>query len=351
MDGRPQGVMVSELISERLILPDSAEQVYQEYLKRGWTDGLPIIPPTEEAVERMIVFSGGDAQRVIATIPPFWGVATVEKIAINAIMAGCLPEYMPVITAAVEAMADEQFNLLFSQATTHPCVPLLIVNGPIGKKLNINSGSGAFGSYFRSNGTIGRAIRLILLNIGGAIPGESDMATQGQPSQFSFCIAENEERSPWEPLHVERGFDASASTVTVVAAENPHNMNDSSDTSAKDLLTTLAGCMTSIGSNNFLGQGGNPVVALSPEHAETIAREGYSKADVKAFIFENARVPLSKLTAAYRKRFFGHLREDVHVPIVKDKTDLMVIVVGGPGKHSSYLPSSSGTWAVTKLIE
>jgi hypothetical protein len=115
---------------------------------------------------------------------------------------------MPVIIAAVEAMADEQFNLLFSQATTHPCVPLLIVNGPMGKKLNINSGCGAFGSYYRSNGTIGRAIRLILLNIGGAIPGESDMATQGQPSQFSFCIAENEERSPWEPLHVERGGEA-----------------------------------------------------------------------------------------------------------------------------------------------
>ncbi len=141
--------MAEELISERMTLPDSAEQVYEEYLKRGWTDGLPILPPTEEAVEKMILSCGRDPRQVVASIPPLWGEATVEKIAINAVMAGCLPEYLPVIVAAVEAMADESFNLTFSQATTHPCCPLLIVNGPLAQTLSINGASGAFGSYHR----------------------------------------------------------------------------------------------------------------------------------------------------------------------------------------------------------
>jgi hypothetical protein len=335
---------------ERITLPDSAEQAYEEYLRRGWTDGLPILPPTEEAVEKMILACGMDPQRVVASIPPLWGEATVEKIAINAVMAGCLPQYLPVIVAAVEAMADESFNLTFSQATTHPCCPLLIVNGPLARTLSINGASGAFGSYHRANGTIGRAIRLILLNIGGAIPGENDMATQGQPSQFSFCIAENETASPWEPLHVERGLAPSESAVTVVTAENPHNINDSSSTSAEELLTTISGCLTTIGSNNFIGQGGNPILSLSPEHAETIARDGWSKDDVKAYLFEHARVPLGRLTAANRKRFFGDLPEEAEAPVVREAKDLIVIVVGGPGRHSAYLPSSAGTWAVTRPI-
>ena len=342
--------MAVELISERMTLPDSAEQVYEEYLRRGWTDGLPILPPTEEAVEKMILPCGRDPRRVVASIPPLWGEATVEKIAINAVMAGCLPQYLPVIVAAVEAMADESFNLTFSQATTHPCCPLLIVNGPLARTLSINGASGAFGSYHRANGTIGRAVRLILLNIGGAIPGEKDMATQGQPSQFSFCIAENEALNPWQPLHVERGLDASESAVTVVTAENPHNINDSGSTSAEELLTTISGSLTTIGSNNFIGQGGNPILALSPEHAETIARDGWSKDDVKTYLFEHARVPLGRLTEFNRKRFFGDLSAEAEAPIVREAKDLIVIVVGGPGRHSSYLPSSAGTWAVTRAI-
>jgi hypothetical protein len=342
--------MAVEWSSERITLPDSAEQVYEAYLKRGWTDGLPILPPTEEAVEKMILACGVDPRQVIASIPPLMGEATVEKIAINAVMAGCLPQYLPVIVAAVEAMADESFNLTFSQATTHPSCPLLIVNGPLAQMLSINGGSGAFGSYHRANGTIGRAIRLILLNIGGAIPGEKDMATQGQPSQFSFCIAENEAANPWNPLHVERGFNPSESAVTVVTVENPHNINDSGSTSAEELLTTISGSMTTIGSNNFIGQGGNPILALSPEHAETIARDGWSKDDVKAFLFEHARVPLGLLTEFNRKRFFGDLSAEVEAPIVKEAKDLIVIVVGGPGRHSAYLPSAAGTWAVTRPI-
>ena len=336
---------------EKMTLPDSAEQVYEEYLRRGWTDGLPILPPTVEAVERMIRACGMDPQRVVASIPPLWGEATIEKIAVNAVMAGCLPQYLPVIVTAVAAMADESFNLTFSQATTHPACPLLIVNGPAAQTLSINGASGAFGSYHRANGTIGRAIRLILLNIGGAIPGEKDMATQGQPSQFSFCIAENEAANPWEPLHVERGLAPQESGVTVVTVENPHNINDSGSTSAEELLTTISGSITSIGSNNFFGQGGNPILALSPEHAETIARDGWSKSEVKTYLFEHARVPLRCLTEFNRKRFFPGLPVTAEIPVVKEADDLIVIVVGGPGRHSSYLPSSAGTWGVTRPLQ
>lgn len=343
-------MMQSKFTADRLTLPNSCEQLFQEFYQKGWTDGLPILPPTEEAVQKMVAFTGRDPQEVIASIPPKWCQATIELISINAVMAGCLPEYMPVIITAIQAMTEEKFNLTFVQASTHPCCPLVIVNGPISKKLLINSGSGAFGSFYRSNGTIGRAIRLILLNIGGAIPGETDMATQGQPSQFSFCIAENEDKNPWTPLHVEKGFQSSDNTVTVVAAENPQNINDHSSTTGADLLTTIAGSVTSLAANNVLGQGGNPILALSPEHASTLAKDGISKDDIRSYLFDHARIPVSRFPQGIRKRFFSQLADNDTVSIVKQKNDLIIIVLGGPGKHSSYLPTNSGNWSVTKVI-
>ena len=286
---------------------------------------------------------------VVAAIPPLWGEATVEKIAINAVMAGCLPEYMPLIITAVEAMCEEPFNLYGVQPTTHPVAPLLIVNGPVARKLNINSKSGAFGPCWRSNATIGRAIRLILLNIGGAFPGKMDMSTQGQPSKYTFCIAENEEENPWEPLHVERGFDASTSTVTVVDAENPHNINDHTAISAEEVLATIIGSITTMGSNNILVGRGNPILALGPEHAATIAKDGFSKNDVKAFIYEKARIPRREFSERAIKRYYANMDEDALIPVVARKEDLIVIVVGGPGKHSSFLPVF-GSQSVIKAI-
>ena len=259
---------------------DSIEAVNSLFLERGWSDGLPIIPPTPEAVERMLAAVKREPDEIVATIPPSWGEATVEKIAINAVMAGCLPEYMPLIITAVAAMCEPQINLKSLQPTTHPVAPLLIINGPIVKKLNINSKSGAFGPGWRSNATIGRAIRLMLMNIGGAYPGKTDMSTQGQPSKYIFCIAENEEDSPWEPLHVERGFAAGTSTVSVVGVENPHNINDHDALTAEEVLSTVAGTMATLGNNHVRGLiagFGDAVVALGPEHAATIAKSGFSK--------------------------------------------------------------------------
>jgi len=343
--------MSQRLASEKVLVADSAEAVSNLYYEKGWSDGLPIIPPTEEAVERMLAGVNKNPQDVVAAIPPQWAEATVEKIAINAIMAGCLPEYLPLIITAVKAMCEESLNLSGVQATTHPTSPLLIVNGPMAKKLDINGKSGAFGPGWRSNATIGRAIRLLLMNIGGAFPGKTDMSTQGQPCKYTFCIAENEEETPWEPLHVEKGFDASTSTVTLTAAENPHNINNHCAVTAEEVLTTIVSTMTNMGNNNILLQSGEPILALGPEHAATIARGGFSKSDVKAFIHEKARIPRRRFGEKVIQRYYPNLDENALIPIVPRKEDIMVIVVGGPGKHSSFLPTFGYSHSITKAIQ
>ncbi len=342
--------MSQRLASEELVVADSLEDINKLFLEKGWSDGLPIIPPTEEAVERMLSGINRNPADIIATVPPVWGEATIEKIAINAVMAGCLPEYLPILITAVTAMCEEPVNLYGVQATTHPASILLIINGPAAKELNINSNSGAFGPGWRSNATIGRAIRLILMNIGGALPGTTDMSTQGQPCKYTFCIAENEGENPWESLHVEKGFAASSSTVTVVAAENPHNINDHCATAGEEVLTTIVGTITTMGNNNVLLQGGSPILALGPEHAAIIAKDGISKNDIKTFIHEKARIPRRKFFESAIKRYYADLDEDALIPITPNKEDIIVIVVGGPGKHSSFLSTFGQSRSATRAL-
>ncbi|MFC2002022.1 hypothetical protein ACFLUZ_05950 [Chloroflexota bacterium] len=342
--------MNKKLTSEKVQVADSAEAVMDLFLEKGWSDGLPVIPPTEEAVARMLAGTNRDPADIVASIPPRWAKATVEKIAVNAVMAGCLPEYLPLLITAVEAMCEEPLHLLGIQPTTHPGSVLLIVNGPIAKKLDINSKSGAFGPGWRSNATIGRAIRLILMNIGGAFPGKTDMSTQGQPCKYTFCIAENEDDTPWEPLHVERGFEAATSTVTVASAENPHNINDHFAINSEQLLSTIVSTMTNAGNNNVLVQHGQPILALGPEHAATLAKDGFSKSDFKAYIHEKARVPRKEFHERTIERYYSHLAEDALIPITPKKEDIIVIVVGGPGKHTSFLPTLGESYSVTKAI-
>src|SRR5439155_19891575 len=205
-------------------IDDAPEAVLAAFVEREWCDGLPIVPPTEARVREMLGRQDGSAS--LGAMPPLWRQATLEKLAINAVMAGCQPLSFPVIVAAVEAMLDPAFNLYGVQATTHPVAPLLVVNGPYGRGIGLHAGSGCFGPGFRANATIGRAIRLILLNVGGGWPGPHDMATQGSPAKFSYAIAEREDASPWEPLSVGLGFGADRSVVTVFGGEPPHNVND-----------------------------------------------------------------------------------------------------------------------------
>ena len=212
-----------ELKSKIVELPDSLEEVYEYVCSQKWGDGLPIIPPTEERVWKFIDYIDREPDEILGEMPPVDGIVTIEKIAINAVMAGCLPEYMPVLIAAVEAMLEPEFNLQAIQATTNPAAPLAIINGPIRHQFNINCGRGCLGPGWRANATIGRAIRLILINIGGGLPGVTDKATHGMPGKYCFCFGEDEEGNPWEPLHVERGFDKETSTVTIAGSQATHN--------------------------------------------------------------------------------------------------------------------------------
>jgi hypothetical protein len=349
---------IDALKSDRIVLPDVLEEIEDKFYREGCTDGLPIIPPTPERVAKMIEYNQLDPKQVIATIPPQNGEATVEKIAINAVMAGCRPEYLPVIIAAVEAMTSDGFDLFGVQATTHPCAMWTLINGPIAKKLDINSGSGAMGPGWRANATIGRAVRLILLNLGGAHPGTVDKATQGTPAKFSFCFAENEEASPWEPFHVERGFKPTDSTVTVLGLEAPHDINGQDSQSAKSFLRIVASSIMSPGSSNFrFVTGSDMVVCLGPEHAGIVARDGLSKDDIKEYLFQTARVPhelINEENLAARKKTPAQYGEfgDEPIPVVLKKENILIAVVGGSGLHSTWMPSWGGPKhrAVTKLI-
>lgn len=341
---------IEALKSERLSFENSLEEIEDELYERGCTDGLPIVPPTPERVARMIAFNNLDPQELVAAkIAPQNGPATVEKIAINAIMAGCRPEHLPVVIAAVEAMTSEGFDLFGVQATTHPCAMVVMVNGPIRKQLDINCGSGAMGPGWRANAAIGRAVRLIMLNLGGAAPGNVDKSTQGTPAKYTFCFGENEEESPWEPFHVARGFDAEDSTVTVLGLEGPQDINGQDSTRADSFLKILANSLVSPGTSNFrFTTGSDLVVCLGPEHALILGREGVTRRQVQEYLFEHCRVPVDKFTEEHVARRlstpaqYGDWDGVSPVPIVLAPENFLITVVGGAGLHSSWMPSWGG---------
>jgi len=337
-------------VSDTVRLPDTQEAVDDYFDEQGWSDGLPVVAPTRERVDRMLAWTDRDPDQSLGAMPPRHGLATVESLAVNAVMAGCRPEYFPVVFTAVDAILEPAFNLFAVQSTTHPCAPLVIVNGPAAAELGINARYGAFGSGVRANATIGRAVRLILLNVGGAAPGVLDRSTQGQPSKYAFCVAENEAESPWEPLHVERGFEAWMSTVTVVGAENPHNINDHVSGSGAGILATLAGAMGDMGSNNAYLYG-EPVLALGPEHAAILAADGHDKPSIRQHVFEHARIPKALWSQGGMAGTHDRFPDDDGSPIIARPEDLIVVVVGGFGRHSSWLPTfGESTRSVTRAV-
>jgi hypothetical protein len=337
---------------------DDFDAINRLYMERGWGDGLPLVPPTMERVEQMLAYCDRPWNEPIAKMAPRYGEATPLRLAANAVMAGCAPNYFPLYMLAIEAMCEEPFNLYGVQATTHLCAPLVIVNGPIALELGVNSGHNAFGPGTRSNATIGRAIRLALVNIGGAIPTLGDMSTFGAPSKFSYLVAENEAASPWEPLHVERGFPQEASTVTVIGAECPHNINDHESLSGEGILTTIAGTMATTGSNDIY-YSAQPVIVMGPEHAKTVANDGFSKADAKRFLQEHATLPLGKFSKEnIERRFRVTFKEkyakaglDAPVYAVQNAADIIIAVIGGAGKHSAYIPTFGATKSVTRALK
>jgi hypothetical protein len=256
----------------------------------------------------------------------------------------------------VEAVADEKFKLLGVQATTHPCGVLIVVNGPISKKLEMNSGGNAFGPGNRANAAIGRALSLILLNIGGGTPGQIDKSTQGSPCKYTYCVSENEQANPWQPFYVEKGFHTEDSTVTVFAAEGPHNINDHDSTRGLDILKTIVATMATAGNNNLVFFTGEPVLMLGPEHAAAIAEAGFSKEQVKEYIFTNARIPLKNISEGhiqYRSKQperYGEFISSQMIPVAK-KEDIVIMVLGGAGRHSCFIPTFGLNNMVTKIIK
>ncbi|MEO2141619.1 MAG: hypothetical protein ABGX63_05495, partial [bacterium] len=282
-----------DLSSTPIEIDDSPEAVFQFMLEQGWSDGLPVIPPTTDRVRAMLDYAQRDASELIGYINPDAGSATVEKIAVNAVMAGCLPEYMPVLIAAVKAITEPEFNIHGLQTTTNPVSPLLIINGPVRGLIGLNSGRGTLGPGYRANATIGRAIRLLLLNVGGAKPWSTDMSVHGSPGKYVSCMGENEEDSVWDALHVERGYSAAQSTVTVVGAQGLSNCLTFYK-EPESFLTMIASAMADISHNNYLLAAGNPLVILTPGHASIFEENGYSKQRVKEELFELCKVPLER---------------------------------------------------------
>ncbi|MBI2321886.1 MAG: hypothetical protein HYU88_07285 [Chloroflexi bacterium] len=348
--------MASELLQPLVPVADDAEAVNDLYLARRWGDGLPVIPPTPERVRRMLRFTDYRPDDCIATVAPAFGAATVERIAINAVLAGCHPSYLPVLVAAVRAVAEPAFNLQAIQATTNPVAVFMLLNGPVAQQLEVNGGYNCLGQGRRANATLGRALRLILQNVGGALPGEMDRATHGQPGKYTFCCAENETATPSEPLHVERGFPVATSTVTVIGASGTLNMIEHTG-DADDLLRVMADTLAFPMSNEYLF-GGEPAILLGPEHAEILARAGLSKAAVKRRLWEGSRLPGRRFSHAFLYRMIAHRRTDVPRPIGEDTLipiapraeDMTIVVAGGPSIHSVYLPTFGDTRAVTHAI-
>ena len=332
--------------------------IFDHFYAKGWTDGLPVIPPTEARVSEMLRFTDHDPREVIAEIPPRNAPATPENVAVNAVMAGCLPEHLPALIAAVRAMAEPAYNLYGRQTTTHPGAHLMILHGPVRSELEVNCRQNAFGQGRRANATLGRAIRLLLTNVGGGVPGVTDMATHGHPGKFSYTIGEDEEGSPWRPFHADRGFAPETSAVTMICAEAPHNVNDLVSKTPHRYLGTAASAFCALGVNGLYRSGlpSEQMLVLTAEAARWLADHGWTKADVSQYLFETARQPVRLL----RDRggfgmtplapFVDPEEDEDMAPVVPRPEDVLVVVAGGHGRHMNAVLTAGYSLSVTKAI-
>ena len=335
------------LRARRIEMPEAVDP-FEFMFEQGLTDGLPVVPPTPERVLAMLGGTRRDPGEVIAVVPPSMGEATVEKIAINAVMAGCRPEYLPVVIAAVQAVCNERFNIHGVLATTHFAGPVLIVNGPIRDRIGMNYRVNALGQGNRANATIGRALQLVVRNVGGGRPGEIDRAALGQPGKYTFCFAEHEERSNWEPLHVERGFRADQSTVTAFAGAAPTGFVDQLARGAEALATSYGLMLASIAHPKQYRYG-EALVIVSPEHVDTFAKDGWTKTQLREAIQRATLRPARELardercaeglTAAEVER----LGPDTPVPKFRSPEMIKLVVAGGEaGKFAAYVMGWGG---------
>ncbi len=313
----------------------------EEMFERGWTDGLPVVPPTPERVEAML--GGLDGSVSLGLVPPDMGEATLERVAACAVLAGCRPAYFPVVVAAAQAALDPAFNLHGQAVTTQPAGQLVVVNGPVRAAIGLNSGMGALGPGFRANLTIGRALRLLVTLTGGAMPGKLDRATQGHMGKVGFCVAEDEEVSPWEPLHVERGFQSSQSVVTVVGSDAPLSISDHRSRTPEDLAWVLAWAAASAWSTNWWPLEEPSVFVICPEHAEMFRAAGWTKPQLRQFMFEAVHKPAGELRRGETTPFVHAADPAAQVAKWASPEAIVLIVAGGEaGRYSAVLGPCTG---------
>jgi hypothetical protein len=323
---------------------------------RGWSDGLPVIPPTTALVDEMMSACDLAPTISLGLMEPARANVTIEKVAANAVMAGCRKDYFPVVVAAVKAVLQPQFHVGSTAVTTGGAAPAIVVSGPLAAKLDINADTACFGGNTRANATIGRALRLTMRNLGGAKPGGMEKSTHAWPGKISLCFAENEARSPWTPLRTDLGFPSASTTVSVVAVRGLYTIAEGVQQTGTGVLETIASGMR-IGGCAIYYQMGIPVlVCLSPEHAGDMARSGLSKSDVQQYLFAHCRLPVSALKhrGYYSPGCWNGLVDeedsDAMVPIVSDPSKLWIIVAGGDGRHTTWMPAWNVCEGATEVV-
>ncbi|MBY0271052.1 MAG: hypothetical protein K2X06_14365 [Burkholderiales bacterium] len=323
---------------------------FEFFLDKQWSDGLPVVTPTEARVQQMLAGTRRDPGELIGIIPPAMEPATVRTVAIHAVMAGCKPEYLPVVLGGISLMLREEFNMNGVQGTMHGVAPLMIVNGPYAQKIGLHGGNGCFGPSFRANATIGRAIRLMMLNLGGGIAGIASATIFATPMRYTACITENTERSPWETLACSKGYAVTDNVITCAMVESPRLCFDDVSQEPQRLLNGIADSMVAMGSWNMHAQS-DMVVAMGPQHATICTQAGMSRADVHARLCELAgrRVRDLKNGGNWRReRALGFpIRvdpddDDFFIPAIKDPKDLQLIVAGGWGPCTAVCHGWSG---------
>lgn len=355
--GMARPSLAGEFPQERIetvpIAEDAQAEITELFYRRGWTDGLPIVPPTEERVAEMLRGADISPEFVIAVLDPMGGQATVEKVAVNAVMAGCKPAYMPVLLAAVEALADPAFDLRGHSTTTNPDTPMIIVSGPIVKDLAVNAEAGALGRGWQANAAIGRALHLVMQNVGGSWPGVTDMSCLGQPGEFTMCLAENADANPWTPIHMDLGFPKAANVVTLVAAEGTQAILGIGQTD-EGYLQLIA--------DNLVGQGRARrevmLLIIAQDTAQMLAAKGWTKDEIARYVTEHATMPFGK----WKPRFLDTgMAKGVPEWVLK-VTDpatpiptpfvgqLLVLVSGGAGEKSMVVPCWHASKAVSREV-
>ncbi|MBW2271307.1 MAG: hypothetical protein JRH16_22375 [Deltaproteobacteria bacterium] len=315
---------------------DHHDALQEDYADRGWTDGLPVVAPTPAKVEAFLDAAGLKAGEVLGEVPTREVVVTAEHAAINAVMAGCKQEYMPVVAAAVRAHLHEKANCHSTTGTLCGAAQVVVVNGPVRKEIEIACEGACFGPGFRANATIGRALRLVIRNVCRAIPDFLDRASFSSPLRYSFCFGENEEGSPWLPMHVERGFAPDQSTVTVHSIMHFVSAIDFTARTPEAVLDTILATLRRYGvfSDRFLGDGQNVMLVVGPEHMRFFAEEGWSKDDMRGYLWPK----IQKTGAGERPIMLGQ------------PEGMLITAAGGPGMAETWLLIPHLAWAITEPI-